>query len=1022
MRLQQDPYAAFSDPVNAPVQPVMQPRRQAQQADPYAAFSEPVQPVQAPRPTPRQSAAPAMPGIAPPALDQDPFDPNDLRGAVVPGGIADTPQKRGLGSQPLSSGYQIPEGVIDYETLTPEALGQLTRGTRILLPADAPGQARQIVTLARDMSAPQRDAIMGEQRQTIGGVQTYTPGIADTVAGFTSGASEQIPFLDEAQVAADALMSGQSFSEARDDYQLMQQGLNASDRGARNAGGIAGFLGTMALPGAVGVNTVRGLGLTGAGRAAAMAGGAAPVGFAYGFGGAEGSAADRFLPGVLSGAMGAGATGIIDAGAQVAPNILSGLSEAGAVVQRGFGIQPREAQITPQATDAARQYVQRLIQTSGADITANPIEGLGKPITAAEAIGPSGVSNMAALTRRSGRAGNMALAQIGARAVEQPNRVVQDFADLTGMDPAGSADMVDNIVASGRQRAAPLWAEAESLQVMPTPAMEDILRRPSGRAALRRAYRIAADEGVNPNTLGLFVMEAGDGGLRGGASNVSRDADTLADLDALRAGRGVRGAGRGETLLQFISRNGGVRDDGGELGQIGADVWNRQGSWRNRLVRDDGVDLETMAQRAMDAGFFDDVGDIAGDVENYQRLGPQDLINAIDDELRGNARFARAEGDTDRSAAAVLRRNRRQALDERLQREGIDINQASNDEILRRLRDADDAEARVFAQLYGEGPDAPQIELVPGEVPSVRTLDYVRRGMNQVLEGFRDRTTRRLTLDDESRPIVANVTRFRDELINATGGQEGPYARALSESGDYLRVENAFRQSEKLFQTGTSQRAFDLATSNMGPAERNALVAGYADKLFRDAQAGRLGTRQLNQITIPLIRGKLASLIGPDGADSFLQRVQAEIDLARSGSRMAPGTNSVSAEALEAMREQDQGVGFAADLARNIEQSRGDVISASLLTAGKALAAPVAGFVRGATAPAPQPVRDEIARLLLMPPGELAALLAESGGLSTREVRSLAEALQRGAGDSGGLDDFAIPEPGTRRATQGGRR
>lgn len=984
---------------------------------PGFALVQPSPPPQAQRPERAQTAPPVM--SAPPALEQDPFDPNDLRGAVVPGGPADTPAKRGL-TAPLASGYQLPEGVLDYEALTPADLGQLTRGTRVLLPPDQPGGSRQIVTLARDMNAPQRDAIMGEQRQTFGGVQTYTPGIADTVAAVTSGASEQVPGLDELQVAADALLSGQSFSQARDDYQLTQQALNESDRTARNAGGILGFLGTMALPGAAGVNSVRGLGLTGAARSAALAGGAAPVGFAYGFGGAEGSAADRFAPGVLSAALTAGGTGIIDAGIRAAPNIASGLSEAGSVISRGFGIEPREAVITPRATEQAQRYVERLIQSSGADITANPIEALGKPVTAAEAIGPSGVANMTALSRRAGRAGNMANAQLGTRASEQPNRVVQDFGDITGMDPAGSADAVANIVDTGRQRAAPLWAQVEELQVTPTPAMEDILRRPSGRAALRRAYRIARDEGVNPESLGLFVVEAGDGGLPTGASSIARDPETIADLDALRAGTRTVGAGRGPSLLEFISRNGGLRDEGGELQQIGADVWNRQGAWRNRVVRDDGLTSEEMAQRALDAGYFDDLANQV-DPENYQRLGGQDLINAIDNELRGNARFARTEGDTDRSAAAVLRRQRRAALDERLQRENIDINTASNDEILRRLRDADDAEARIFAQLYGEGPDAPRIELVPGAVPSVRTLDYVRRGLNQVLEGFRDKTTRRLDLNEESKPILNNVTRFRDELIQATGGDQGPYAQALSVSGDYLRVENAFNQAERLFRLNTSQRAFDLATSRMGPAERNALVAGYADRLFRDAQAGRLGPRQLNQISIPLIRGKLASLIGPNGADQFMQRVAAEIELSRSGARMAPGTNSTTAEATEAMREQDRGVGIMNDLARNIEQTR-SVLGGTAMTAGQALTAPIAGFIRGATAPAAQPVRDEIARLLLMPPGELAALLAESGDLSTREVRSLAERLQRASDQPTVADEFSIPQPGVRSAGQGGRR
>ncbi len=246
----------------------------------------------------------------------DPFDPNDLRNAVVPGGPADTPQMqayRGEGRPSSPAGYDVPEGVIDFEGLSPEQLNSLTRGTRVLLPADAPGQARQIVTLARDMGGPLRDPMMGEDRQTYGGVQTYVPGVADSIGAFTSAAAEQVPFLEDAAVGLDAAMSGQTYSQARDDYRAMQDALNRSNRGERNAGGLAGFGLSLAAPGGAFIG--RGANAVGrVGRAAAVGG---AYGALFGAGNTDGDLQTRLQAAGAQAALGATGGAAFQRGADV---------------------------------------------------------------------------------------------------------------------------------------------------------------------------------------------------------------------------------------------------------------------------------------------------------------------------------------------------------------------------------------------------------------------------------------------------------------------------------------------------------------------------------------------------------------------------------------------------------------------------------------------------------------------------------------------------------------------------------
>jgi hypothetical protein len=693
---------------------------------------------------------------------------------------------------------------------------------------------RQVATLAADLNAPSREDLPGDVIQQYDGFRTREGQMADVVGAVASGAAEQVPGLDEAVTGLDALINRRSFSESRDEHRNMVEALNEQQRGARNVGGVLGFGGTMLLPGIGGANYIRGARAAGPlTQAALRAERASQIGRAMqvgGLGGAvyggtagEGGFADRAQGAALGAALGAGTGGVVQG---VAPlvgegfrRLGGGFSEAGSVLSRGVGRVAPEADITPQDTINAQQYVARLLQSSGADLAGSPVAAMGKPITSAEVIGPSGIANMAALARRSGRAGNLTQAQIGARAIEQPNRVVQDFADLTGMDPAGSADMIQNLATAGRARATPLYEAAYARPgAVRSPLIDDLLNRPATRDAMRRAVKIAANEGRDPNTLGFQFNDAGD-------------------------------------------------------------------------------------------------------VTHVQE-------------------------------------------------------------------------------------------------PSMETLDLVKRGLDDVLNSYRDSTTRRLNLDSEGRSIQGIVRQFRDELVRLNPA----YGEALSAGGDPLRLEEAFRQSDRLFQVGTPERTFRTATQGMGEAERNALVAGFADRLFRDAQAGRLSTRQLNQLNVPVTREKLASLIGAEGADSFMQRVGAEIELARSGGRMAPGTNSVTPEALAAMAEQDGSTGFTADLARNMAQGRGDIMGALALTLGKAAVAPATGFVRGMTVSKPQAVRDEIARLLLLSPEELQAQLTAVAGSARPSADGLAKALRPAAGVGGGQVGAGFVQPDAQNARPENRR
>jgi antirestriction protein ArdC len=91
---------------------------------------------------------------------------------------------------------------------------------------------------------------------------------------------------------------------------------------------------------------------------------------------------------------------------------------------------------------------------------------------------------------------------------------------------------------------------------------------------------------------------------------------------------------RDPSLCEFLSVRG-ICDDGGELKARDLDRWHREAPFRRRLVRADGVSLETAARQAWEAGYFDDVAVPTMDSsDNMHPVTPEMLIAALDRELR----------------------------------------------------------------------------------------------------------------------------------------------------------------------------------------------------------------------------------------------------------------------------------------------------------------------------------------------------------------------------------------------------
>lgn len=102
---------------------------------------------------------------------------------------------------------------------------------------------------------------------------------------------------------------------------------------------------------------------------------------------------------------------------------------------------------------------------------------------------------------------------------------------------------------------------------------------------------------------------------------------------------------RDPSLCEFLSIRG-ICDDGGELRARDLDRWHREAPFRRKLVRADGVSLETAARQAWEAGYFDHVPAPTMDSsDNMHPVSPEMLIAALDRELRDD--YAHVWGEHD---------------------------------------------------------------------------------------------------------------------------------------------------------------------------------------------------------------------------------------------------------------------------------------------------------------------------------------------------------------------------------------
>lgn len=265
------------------------------------------------------------------------------------------------------------------------------------------------------------------------------------------------------------------------------------------------------------------------GAAVRAAGVGAGYGAVAGAGNADGGLIERAKGagvGAVAGGLLGSATPVAVRGAQgLITRAGSGLAEAGSSLARAVtGAEPGAAatkSLTPQALQTAQDralgYVADLATRSGktlADLTSHPAEAMGKPITAAEALGRGAMYQLQTLGKRGGTTPDNLEGLLDARRLDAPARLTGDISSALDVHPEAAKGSIDTLVSQGQAKAGPLYDKAlSSAAPVTNPRLNGLSQRPVIQRALKQVAASIQNAGEDPHAYGLEVTGANDAGL-----------------------------------------------------------------------------------------------------------------------------------------------------------------------------------------------------------------------------------------------------------------------------------------------------------------------------------------------------------------------------------------------------------------------------------------------------------------------------------------------------------------------------
>ena len=308
--------------------------------------------------------------------------------------------------------------------------------------------------------------------------------------------------------------------------------------------------------------------------------------------------------------------------------------------------------------------------------------------------------------------------------------------------------------------------------------------------------------------------------------------------------------------------------------------------------------------------------------------------------------------------------------------------------------------AKRIARLEGRDPNALGVDLSDaGEIiltqkPSMQTLDYIKRGLDDVVEVSRDKTTGKLQLDTEGRATNDLLREYLGVLKKINPA----YEKALETYAGPMRAASSLAKGKSL--AGKNADDIEAETERMTPFELEHYRLGIRSAMTRTlGDKGDYADKVNALIGTPNKRAALQRVFGGQGDfDRFMATLAAE---RRAGLTYGSvNTNSKTAgRSADDAANSDQGL---LDVAADVAASGVGPVSLSIAAIGKLIRE-----ARGdATSKLGEVTRGEIAAgLSETDPVRLAEAIrnARVAGVANRQTARVTSRLSDLAGRGGGV-------------------